>query len=551
MRKRILLLIISISAISIATNCNLPETELHVASGNFMTHVTEINFVDDTSNESINREFTALDGLNTTVRIEGPDADKIYNIEGKKQFKIDNGSLLLLLDPNVRFSSDETTFTANVIIECPGFLKRNIPVTFYKDDNDGYIEVAMIKTSNPPIGVAVAEKTGTLTDGGLADEIHLKADNSSNKGVTTEVVIPQGIKMFSTDKNGNKIALTGTVQTQVVSFTETGDGTSYFPGGLTPSNINISKDRPSESGAFVSAGFAAIQMTVNGRTVTTFEDKQISVKMFLGELNYNPKTGTSYQEGDSIDIWSYENENGQWKFEQTGIVLKDNNNLYVSFATSHLSFFNLDYLESGNKGRCYSSSIKINWTGVDRLKPIRCRFTFRYIGSATSSWRQTVISKVDYIFDESIATLKNAPQLPIEIEVYDLDNSINLGKYQFKYGEICNGASITITQPAPTNKYITLKYRGLCSGTIISPPIGTRVYYKKSNETSWKLLYYVNYAKRLDDRLVTNLLQINNTYDIKVYAGGKTAQKQITIKQEVNDFVFEIPENICKSLTGF
>ena len=103
-----------------------------------------------------------------------------------------------------------------------------------------------------------------------------------------------------------------------------------------------------ESGTFVSAGFASINMSVGGKKVKTFEGGKVGVKMVLSKINYNLKTEKPFNTDDTIDIWSYDDDKGQWKFESTGIVKKDaDNSLYVAFETSHLSYFNFDFFLGG------------------------------------------------------------------------------------------------------------------------------------------------------------------------------------------------------------
>lgn len=563
MKKLLLIPVLALALVGYITSCDLPDTEIHIASGSFMTHVTQVNFINETSDASAGKLLTELDG--TPVEITGPDAEKVYNIEGEKNFTIQGGALLLLLDPNIEFQSDEETYTVNLIVRPQGYLERNVPVTFIKQENNGSVEVALVKVAeiqnNDKIAIEKATSTIDPVTQALPEEIKLTADNSkeTERGVTTEITIPKGIKM----KDDSGKILTGTLEAEVVSFTETDEGTAFFPGGLMPDNIEMGTDengnqRPSESGAFVSAGFTAVNMKVGGKRVSNFEGK-VAVTMKLGENTMNPETGEPYKAGDNVDIWSYETENGQWRFEKTGKVIADPNDstkLIVEFETTHLSFFNLDYLERGNGGRCYRSTLNVKWPGLDRANKINARFTLKYVGETsgrTSRWSQTVLSKTSDIYDGKVIRLKNTPQRPVEITVYDMDNKKEIFKKRFENGEICGGkGDINITATLPNKKQmVTLDFLGKCSGSKVFPPVGTRIFYKIKGEpdSAYKLFHYVAFENRFDETIITDKVDVNKTYILMAYAGGEKQELEIPVKALKTLVEVKIPDDICKALT--
>ena len=548
MKKFTLIPWLTLLLTGIITNCDMPETEVHV-SQDFMTHVAQVSFVTDASNEAAGKLLEELNEVK--VNLDGPDKDKVYNIEGRKDdFKIQGGRLHLLLSPN-ELTTDTESRTVNVIVDIPGYLKRNVPVTFIKGINNGFVEVALIKETNLPQGIKLAEdKTGKIDPvTGLDKTISIKASNDDVGGVTTEISIPAEVKMFGKNAKGEKEPLSGNLEAKVISFTDNGDLTAYFPGGLMPTNIDMG-DGTTRDGAFVSAGFAAINMKVNGKTVKTFEGGEVEVKMTLGKTTYNPATGLPFKKDDTIDIWSYDDDKGQWKFEKTGIVQEDTNgSLYVAFTTKHLSYFNLDYLASGDGGRCFFANLKIKWTGVTTENKIRARFVFTYLGTGTSPWTQRVMTTEGEVYNDANIYIYNAPRLPIQIEVYDIDNGKSLAKKTFANGALCNGnAEISITAPAPVIELVSLTYKGMCSGTRIYPPVGTLVYYKPAGG-NWQIFHYVDYAKRFDTKIVTNKLKMNETYDFRIYAGGKFQERtNIVITKAVHDIEVKLPDDICKSL---
>ncbi len=544
MKKFTLIPWLTLLLTGIITNCDMPETEVHV-SQDFMTHVAQVSFVTDTSNEASGKLLEELNEV--TVTIDGPDKDKVYNIEGKRIFKIQGGRLHLLLSPN-ELTSDTDSRTINVIVDIPGYLKRNVPVTFIKGINNGFVEVALIKKTNLPAGIKLAEdKTGTIDAvAGLDKTIPIKASNEDVGGVTTEIIIPEGVKM----KDATGAVLSGKLEAEVVSFTDNGDLTAYFPGGLMPNNIDMNNGT-TENGAFVSAGFSAINMKVNGKTVKTFEGGEVEVKMTLGKTTHNPATGLPFKKDDTIDIWSYDDDKGQWKSHERNAIVKADSygSLYVTFITDHLSYFNLDYLASGNGGKCFYTNLKVKWTGVTTENKVRARFVFTYLGTGASPWTQRVMTTEGEVYNDANIYIYNAPRLPIQIEVYDIDNGKSLAKKTFANGALCNGnAEISITAPAPVVELISLTYKGMCSGTRIYPPVGTLVYYKPAGG-NWQIFHYVDYAKRFDTKIVTNKLKVGSTYEFWIFAGGKSQQRTVTIDKAVNSIEVKLPDDICKALT--
>lgn len=535
--KKSLLSLITILFVGFLNNsCEFPEfpsPELTI-SQDFMTHVAVVNFITDTSPEASGALVESLD--NTVVTVTGPDAARVFNIEGTKDFKITGGIVALLLDPTADFSGNKE-YNINLVVEPVGYVKRIIPVKFIKDQNENPYEVVMLKKSSLPTGITVATSTtGTISATGLTTAINLTASNAATSGVTTAITVPTGIKM----KDASGAVLTGSLNTEVISFSEAGDNTAYFPGGLTPENIDMGNGTTA-SGAFVSAGFASINMTVGGKKVKTFEGAKVAVKMTLSKDNYNPKTDKPYKADDTVDIWSYDDDKGQWKFESTGTVKKDaDNSLFVSFETTHLSSFNLDYF-NGSAGICNSTSVKFDWTS--NVATIGCTIKLSYQFGQYVKSINTPISKGQSII------FRLAPRAATKLDVYDASNGKLLATKNFAIGELCANPTVTLNLPAPPPT-ITLKYQAMCPNktTKVLPPVGTVLYFKESGTTTWRLFYQVNFLNRNNTSLTTNLLTVGKTYDFKVFVGNKSSQKTYTISS-ANYFIdVPLPDRICNSL---
>ncbi len=549
MKKLLLSLITILSVGFLCNSCEFPELpspEVTI-SQDFMSHVAIVNFITDTAPEASGALVESLD--NTVVTITGPDAARVFNIEGTKDFKIIGGMVALLLDPSADFSGDKG-YNINVVVEPAGYLKRIIPVKFIKDENNSSYEVAMLKKSSMPAGISMATNTtGAVTAAGLTSAINLTASNAATRGVTTTITVPAGIKM----KDASGAVLTGSLNTEVISFSEAGVNTAYFPGGLSPENIDMNNGTTA-SGSFVSAGFASIDMTVGGKKVKTFDGAKVAVKMTLSKDNYNPKTEKPFANDDTIDVWSYDNDKGQWKFETTGTVKKDaDNSLYVSFETSHLSYFNLDYLFKGNEGYCpnYYSTIQFNW--ASSIPSINCRIVFTSLATDTSLnwWEQLFVAKEATISKGQVFTVYNGPKAATKLDVYDTSSGKLLLSKNFAKGALCANPTVMLNVPnPPSTAKVTLKYQAMCPGksTKVLPPVGTTLMYKETGSNTWRFFYQVNYANRNQTSLTTDLLAVGKSYDFKVFVGNKSTQKTYTITS-VNYFIdVPLPDRICNSL---
>ncbi|PJZ71278.1 hypothetical protein CH373_01890 [Leptospira perolatii] len=81
----------------------------------------------------------------------------------------------------------------------------------------------------------------------------------------------------------------------------------------------------------------------SGRSASHFSSNfQVSMQMPSGSIN--PLNGNALIVGDTIPVWSYNENSGEWKFESQGqIVSESGGYLNISYASNHLSYYNLDW----------------------------------------------------------------------------------------------------------------------------------------------------------------------------------------------------------------
>ncbi len=98
-------------------------------------------------------------------------------------------------------------------------------------------------------------------------------------------------------------------------------------------------------------------MRVGNTSVEQFS-QPVSVQIGIKPNTNNPITGTTVRAGDVIPLWSYDENNGNWKFEgnytvNSKIGLGGNQELFIKKDdVTHLSWYNLDWFFNS----CYQSA---------------------------------------------------------------------------------------------------------------------------------------------------------------------------------------------------
>lgn len=278
-----------------------------------------------------------------SVTITGKDANLVQMDGGAQSgFKTSHGFLPLSLTIDAA-PSPSTPVTFNVSATVPGFAPVTHTVTITKDTVT-LVDVGMVEYGNPPAGTSVLTASTSL-NGGVSDNgatLNLLPHGGMTESAT--IKIQPGTQMM--DASGQGISASE-LTSNVVDYSATST-TSYgaFPGGFSPTNV-VDKTGAQINGGnainFVSAGLLSIKMAAGGTQVRHFS-KPIQVSMKLDPNTTNFTTGSNIQAGDTVPLWSLDEDTGQWTSEGDVTITKDNSgNLVANFETSHLCCFNLDW----------------------------------------------------------------------------------------------------------------------------------------------------------------------------------------------------------------
>lgn len=242
-------------------------------------------------------------------------------------------------------TSTKKDVNINVVATKDGYVDTGLQVLTTGETTQEFV-INMVNIDNEPTGVQTEEENITTdVEGKTATAISFESTiDSSEKKETTSVNIPAGTSMTTSEGE----IVTGALKMQVTSYSASEqNSTDSFPGGFAViADTNGTEGNATTNITFETAGFVSIQIKdEDGNKVKSF-DPPIEVKMQLDENFTNPLTGNTIAIGDTVPVWSYDDETAEWKFEQNGTVedLNTSDGLVdVVVTAAHLSYWNLDW----------------------------------------------------------------------------------------------------------------------------------------------------------------------------------------------------------------
>ncbi|MBN1782984.1 hypothetical protein JW948_17755 [bacterium] len=228
-----------------------------------------------------------------------------------------------------------------LIAQASGYVSTSMPLVIGTEGPHIYT-FAMVKKDNPPSGVSTASQTGSASgNGSLSAGLNVSTVPGAGSNTSANVVIPQGTMI--TDASGRP--LSGPLTVDITHYNGTSlESLSGFPGGFAV-QIDENENGQSEEAAFITAGFAAVEVTDGSGHEAAHFDPPIQITIGIDPSTINPETGSPVQVGDKIKIWSYDNQTGAWTYEAEGTVVDPpgSDALAIVYSTNHLSWWNLDW----------------------------------------------------------------------------------------------------------------------------------------------------------------------------------------------------------------
>jgi len=447
-----------------------------------------------------------------TVQISGKDADKVMMGSGGTDFQAQKGFLPLALDPSAN-PSPENPVIFNVYAKIPGFAPVSQTFIVTSDTIPVDHTIFALEYAHPADGTAVLQKSTTLS-GGTAPATVLSTSPSGSMTESSTITIQDGTQMLDASQN---VINASTLESDIVHFgTSTQSSMLSFPGGFNP--IDVQRDGQSyHDVTFKTGGFLSIKMTA-GNSEVKFFSKPITVSAQLNNELINPITDQPVQAGDTIPIWSMNEQTGQWKYETTATAALDGNGkMSIQFQASHLSCWNIDWWFYNPCRSVLRVNVHISIPGFrPQYEMVLVDANEQYLGGLyTDNTWATVVTLYDGL-TTVIPTVPDIGRAKIVVYTRRGDPTSKIAETAF-FNPCTKGTiDVTITPPGPPELInVKLNVQGKCTNKKVVANVGAWVYLYKLNAAwwDWKIIY-VNRGQAA--------FQLENgaTYFVATYYGG-------------------------------
>jgi len=114
--------------------------------------VVDTNIIQYTAMVNVRDANTGLSVNTANIQITGTNADKIYELSGKKDIKLVNGMVTIGLHPDLEPTSDKP-IAVNVEISAPGYVSQSKVVSFIVGRAQQVLNINLSKVGAPPAPV--------------------------------------------------------------------------------------------------------------------------------------------------------------------------------------------------------------------------------------------------------------------------------------------------------------------------------------------------------------------------------------------------------------
>ena len=473
-----------------------------------------------------------VSGTTITVFFEGDNKENIISTVNQKinNISTNTGFVNFAIEDHI-VPSQNSPVKFIAVVNTSGYLSTSTNITISKEGSN-FIPVFLASESAPPNGViSNTETKGTSVIGtGTDQDITVSSGEESNSQGSADIFVPQGTELK--DRNGN--TLTGDIKTTVTYFNpEDDESLQSFPGGFA---VTVSDESGVERDVtFVTGGFAAIEMTVNGVPVESF-GPGVEINIDIPPNTINPQTGDPIQPGEDVPLWSYNEDNGKWKFETTLKVpttSQPNGTYRVTYKNvEHLSWYNIDWALA----RCeFGSTINFSGSGYSFL----VAKIFRIISGSSQLLLSAGVNASDPSFIVENAPVQEAG-VTYKVEAYQ--NDVLIGSLD-GITDICAGAYTvpvvgTTTNCTDVNVIVRAYCRDRDPVLVVNPNID--IYISADDGAN-----YILAGTMVNGEITLTCLQLGKDYYFKVLYDGEWYEDHTQITEASYDFDFDLPAEVC------
>ena len=283
----------------------------------------------------VNAKKGATGPQDFTVQITGPNADLVRTSTGGRTYKASSGLLNLVLDRNANpTQTNPVQFTVSATV--PGFAPVFQDVIIYSATQPTFYKVAVAEYANPVAGSSSLVTTRELANGTTNSEVTLTTPTNTGLTLNTAITIPTGTSFF--DATGAPISGSQLESRIIYSGSGTNGLSPVLTGGNVSRNVIDANGKPILPGAYLATiGAVTIDMFAGGREVKSFS-KPLIVDMEIKQGMINPSTQQAIKAGETMPMFSLNDETGQWKAEGNANVINNTaGKLFARMSITHLS----------------------------------------------------------------------------------------------------------------------------------------------------------------------------------------------------------------------
>lgn len=489
-----------------------------------------LRFVDASTGELIGQD----NNKQVEVNMEGQHAASIIDISGlqKDLYKSTHGFVELAIDPGV-VPSPESPVKFTVIAKTEGYLNTSLPVELLKSD-DNIFEIRMVNLDNPPEGVTklVSNEGETDPEGRVKDDLNL-----ITPGGEVELKMKSGTIL----KNSNGEPLTGQLNISLFHFSNLEDESLMaFPGGL---NANVEMPGGEyEQVFFFSAGFIALEIAdENGKIAETMLTYPLEVTMEIPEETYNPDKQTGVAAGDTLPVWSYEVETGEWTYETSDTVQLSSKGTYeVTSEMWHLSYWNWDWWWWW----ICQEGLNVNFISDEYYCPC-----YWWIATVRNPFNNALmwVSPMYACQNEPVIFYGAPGGLPVDVEYTTKCQNVYTELDYYYYENLCAPDLLEVYFYAEElGDIVTVDVQGYCENDpnfIVRPSVSYWV--RKKDDWCFRWFELVNGYGELCG------VEIGATYIIGFYFDGEWHEHEFVIdSNHYVNYEIEIPMEVCQEVFG-
>ena len=341
------------------TRCSITDPVKNIAlvfNTLSISTTASVNFADAATGEQIG---SASQQAAVKLTFTGPDADKIVTTldEPMSTASTPNGVLDFGITSSFTPGPDNPV-RVTLVASSGGYQTTSYPLVISSTGSRS-VTIHMVKNAAPPPGTSTAGPTQIQTGstGQTTSTTDVQTNPESTTGGSAGITIATGTAIK--DESGNP--LSGSLTVDVTYFSNSDAANGALPTGLSVGVVN--QDQSGSQGYIQAGAFATFTVAdANGHLAKTFS-APVTLSFTISGSTINPNTGAEIKNGDTVPVYSFDENSQTWKFEVNGTASGPDarGNYTVTFQATHLSSWLAGWIAIG--GQVCTGNITLNING--------------------------------------------------------------------------------------------------------------------------------------------------------------------------------------------